>query len=109
MTMQKSYTNTNKNKRNNKQKLLEQVIVPNTNVACSILRCKNNDTPFLILSKNEIESMLEICKASNDNVILCYDHNEIGTTYGVTSQSLWNSVENKNEIGLADITDTSNW
>lgn len=75
----------------------------------NILRINHNDPPFLIFSQKELKRMLDYSQMSKDNIVLVYDHNSIGTVYGITSQNTWNSSENKTDIGLLDITDDSNW
>lgn len=75
----------------------------------SYLYCNHDDVPFLIFSQKELKRMLDYSEMSQDNIVLIYEHNPIGTVYGITNQNTWNDRENKRHITLLDITDDSNW
>lgn len=75
----------------------------------SYLCCDHDDVPFLVFSQKELKRMLNYSEMSQDNIVLIYDHNSIGTVYGITNQNTWNDRENKGHISLLDITDDSNW
>ena len=90
-----------------KNNILKKVDIKN--IQHNILSITHNDPPFLIFSQKELERMLDYSEMTGDNIVLVYDPNSIGTTYGITSQNTWNTFEHKTDIGLLDITDDSNW
>lgn len=47
----------------------------------------NNKCEHIILSKIEIERMLEFANKYNDNVVLYFEQNSIGTEYAIQTQS----------------------
>ena len=65
----------------------------------------NNKCEHIILSKVEIERMLEFVKKHNDNVVLYFDTNEIGTEYAVQTQS--DLINRKDNFEF--ITNWENW
>lgn len=47
----------------------------------------NNKCEHIILSKLEIERMLEFVNKYNDNIVLYFEQNSIGTEYAIQTQS----------------------
>lgn len=90
-----------------KNNILKKVDIKN--IQHNILSITHNDPLFLIFSQKELKRMLDYSEMTGDNIVLVYDPNSIGTTYGITSQNTWNTFEHKTDIGLLDITDDSNW
>jgi len=69
----------------------------------------NENIPYLIFTKQEIQDMLDFCTNNgDDNVCLIYDDNEIGTVYGLCKQE---DLINKEitKINFKDITDIESW
>lgn len=81
---------------------------PLREVNCPILSPTESSPEFLLFSKKELKQMLDYAETYNDNVVLCWSHNPIGTDYGIISQNLWTSQEDKRNLGMLDITDSSN-
>lgn len=59
----------------------------------------------IILSKIEIERMLKFAEENNDNVVLFYEENSIGTEYAVKTQKDFINDEGN----ITFITDSENW
>lgn len=59
----------------------------------------------IILSKYEIEKILEFANTHDDNVVLYYETNSIGTEYAIQTQS--DLINNEGNIQF--ITDWENW
>lgn len=65
----------------------------------------DNKCEHIILSKLEIKRMLEFANKHNDNIVLYFDTNEIGTEYAVQTQSDLISKKDNFEF----ITNWENW
>lgn len=65
----------------------------------------NNKCEHIVLSKLEIERMLEFANKHNDNIVLYFDTNEIGTEYAVQTQS--DLISKKDNFKF--ITNWENW
>lgn len=65
----------------------------------------NNKCEHIILSKVEIERMLEFVNKHNDNIVLYFDTNEIGTEYEIQTQS--DLINRKDNFEF--ITNWENW
>lgn len=65
----------------------------------------DNKCEHIILSKLEIERMLEFANKHNDNIVLYFDTNEIGIEYAIQTQSDLISKKDNFEF----ITNLENW
>lgn len=60
---------------------------------------------YIILSKIEIERMLEFANKNNDNVVLYFETNSIGNEYAIQTQS--DLIASKQNLKF--ITNWENW